>query len=78
VNPGCAPDVFSLVSTHRDGSGGVPTLGPRVSCSGVIGVVPIRLVNQFESGTSSMVLISLARNPDGVYPDVTNRLDTIS
>ena len=59
------PDVFSRVSIHFDGSGGAPTLAPRIICSGVIAVVPIRLVNQFESGTSSIVLMFFARRPDG-------------
>src|SRR5690349_15561601 len=74
VKPGCAPLVFSRTSTHFDGSGGRPTIGPRVNSSTVSERVPMRLVNQLESGTSSIVLMSCARLPDGVYPGVTNRL----
>ena len=33
VKPGWAPEVFSLISTHFDGSGGVPTLGRAMSSS---------------------------------------------
>ena len=39
--------------------------GPRVISSVVIGFEPIRLVNQLESGTSSMVLMFFARRPLG-------------
>jgi hypothetical protein len=48
--------------------------GPFVISSFVIGFEPIRLVNQLESGTSSMVLMFFARRPLGVWPAVTNRL----
>src|SRR5688500_17496163 len=78
VKPGCAPDDFSRISTHFDGSGGAPTFGPRASSSALIGREPIRLVNQLESGTSSMVLMFFARNPVGSYFAVTNRLYTSS
>ena len=65
VKPGCAPAVFSRITIHFDGSGGAPTFGPRVMSSVVIGRVPMRLVNQLESGTSSMVLMFFARRPHG-------------
>src|SRR5262245_40084856 len=68
VKPGWAPAVFSRMSVHLDGSGGAPTFGPRVSASTVMGVVPIRFVNQLESGTSSMVLMFFARIPLALYP----------
>ena len=66
MKPGWAPDVFSLMSTQRDGSGGAPRLGPRTISSTVTVVVPIRFVNQLESGTSSIVLMFFARVPDGL------------
>ena len=66
VKPGCAPEVFSRISTQFDGSGGAPTFGPRTSSSFVIGLVPMRLVNQLESGTSSIVLMFFARRPLGL------------
>src|SRR5262245_11708618 len=49
VKPGCAPEVFSLISTHFDGLGGAPIIGPRTSSSVVMARVPILLVNQLES-----------------------------
>ena len=66
VNPGCIPAAFSRMSTHRDGSGGTPTLAPRSISAALRGVVPIRFVNQLESGTSSIVLTFCARRPDGL------------
>src|SRR6185503_21227792 len=74
VKPGCEPDVFSLNNTHFDGSGGAPTTGPRLISSAVIGRVPMRLVNQLESGTSSIVLTFWARTPAGFRPGNANRL----
>ena len=66
VKPGWAPEVFSRISTHFEGSGGAPMMGPRAICSTDTGTVPMRLVNQLESGTSSMVLTFWARRPDGL------------
>ncbi len=83
LNPGWTPDVFSPINTQCDGSGGAPAIGPRAisirrdpRLSGLIG--PIRFVNQLESGTSSIELMSRARVPDGLWPAVTNRLYVIS
>src|SRR5262245_48414427 len=75
VKPGCEPDVFSLNSTHFDGSGGAPTCGPRVISSAEIGRAPMRLVNQFESGTSPIVLMFCARKPLDSRPELTNKLN---
>src|SRR5262245_28054433 len=74
VMPACAPDVFSLKMTHREGSGGAPTLGPRTTSSIVSALVPMRLVNQLESGTSSMVLTFCARSPEGLRRDTAKLL----
>jgi hypothetical protein len=52
--------------TQREGSGGAPMIGPRTSWSIVRFDVPIRLLNQLESGTSSIVLRFFARSPDGL------------
>ena len=41
-------------------------MGPRAISSAETLVVPIRLVNQLESGTSSIVLMFLARVPVGL------------
>jgi hypothetical protein len=58
---------FLRLKTQRDGSGGAPTTGPRTSSSAVSARALMRLaVNQFESGTSSMVLRFCARVPDGL------------
>jgi hypothetical protein len=46
--------------------GCAPTIGPRVSSSSDTVVVPIRFVNQFESGTSSIVLMLIAPTPVGL------------
>ena len=45
--------------THRSGAGGRSTLGPRARSSARSGMRPMRLVNQLESGTSSIVLTLL-------------------
>ena len=51
--------------THFSGAGGAPVSGPRTIRSGVTSTVPIRFVNQPESGTSSIVLTFCARVFDG-------------
>ena len=66
VMPAWPPEVFSLKMTQRDGSGGAPTLGPRTISSIVSALVPTRLVNQLESGSSSIVLTFCARRPEGL------------
>ena len=73
VNPGAYPDAFSRMITHFSGAGGGPTLGPRSSCSSGTALT-MRLVNQLESGTSSMVLMFCARVFDGARSAVTKRL----
>ena len=74
VNPGLVPADFSRSSVHFSGDGGVSELTPRASWAAVIGAAPMRLVNQLESGTSSMVLMLPARVFDGLRLAVTNRL----
>src|SRR6218665_2201791 len=71
VKPGAAPALFSRVSVHRCAAGAGPATGPRCSSSAVIGRLPIRLVNQLESGTSSTVLMLPAGVLVGFCPDVT-------
>ena len=51
--------------------------GPAEHLVGVNGCVPTRLVNQLESGTSSIVL-TLSARPTGLQPGRPNRLITAS
>ena len=61
------------MTTHFDGSGGLPTLAARISSAFAIGRVAMRFVNQLESGTSSIVLMFRARVPLASWSGVTNR-----
>src|SRR5688572_14079957 len=74
VNPGANPADFSRMITHFSGAGAGPTLGPRTISSTVTARLPIRFVNQLESGTSSTVLMLRARLFDGVRSLVTKML----
>ena len=74
VNPGAYPDDFSRMMVHFSGAGGGPALGPRTTSSTDTARLPMRLVNQLESGTSSTVLMLRARLFDGVRSLVTKRL----
>jgi hypothetical protein len=65
VNPGLVPEFFSRSRTHFSGAGPGSELGPLARRSVAIGSAPMRLVNQLESGTSSMVLMFPARVLDG-------------
>ncbi len=56
VNPAAKPLDFSRMTVHDASSGGAATFGPVTSSSADSPRVPIRLVNQLESGTSSMLL----------------------
>ena len=57
VKPGANPDRFGAMSVNGSGAGPVPARGPRAASSGDTGRERIRLVNQLESGTSSIVLM---------------------
>ena len=59
--PGFVPADFSRSTVHVSGDGGVSELAPRASCAAVMSAVPMRFVNQLESGTSSVVLTLAAR-----------------
>ena len=60
--------------THFSGAGGRPVLGPRRISSIDSSRVPMRFVNQLESGTSSIVLIFCARVFEGVRLATAKRL----
>src|SRR5689334_3207094 len=67
--PGFAPFGFPMSTSQLPSAEplGLSTLsphGPRTTSSGVIGALPIRFVNQLESGTSSM-LLTFALSPAG-------------
>ena len=70
VNPGANPDDFSRMTVQRSAAGGGPRLVPRSSSSTGSAFAPMRLVNQLESGTSSMVLMFWARVFDGLRLEV--------
>src|SRR5262249_53546339 len=74
VNPGAKPADFSRVIVHRSGLGARPVSGPRTTSSAVTRRGSTRLVNQLESGTSSIVLTLRAWTLDGLRPGVTKRL----
>ncbi len=74
MNPGLVPADFSRSSVHFCGDGGTSELTPRASWAAVIDVLPMRLVNQLESGTSSIVLTLPARVFEGLRLAFTNRL----
>src|SRR5262249_58321728 len=78
VKPGLVPADFSRSSTHFSGDGAVSELTPRAICSAVIGEAPMRLTNQLESGTSSMVLTLPAFVFDGFFEALTKRLNEYS
>ena len=59
--PGVTPCVFPPMTVSVPRAGPSPRFAPRISCSGEIAFMPIRLVNQLESGTSPSVLIFTAR-----------------
>src|SRR6187399_301718 len=65
VNPGAAPSLLARMTVNLPGAGPVPVIGPRTISAMLNGCARIRLVNQLEFGTSSMVLIFIARGlPD--------------
>jgi hypothetical protein len=62
VNPGVTPSFFPETMVHFPAAGPVAVSGPFATSATVIGrEAMMRLVNQLESGTSSMVLMLIAR-----------------
>ena len=61
VNPGITPSFLAEITVQLPGAGPVPDAGPLTSSSIVTDTAPSRFVNQFESGTSSIVLRFCAR-----------------
>ncbi len=61
VSPGVMPSFLPETIVHTPGSGPVPATGPVSTSSAVMTRVPMRFVNQLESGTSSSVLTLDAR-----------------
>ena len=61
VKPGVTPSLLPDTTVHLPGAGPLVVSGPRRTSSAVSGRTPARLVNQLESGTSSMVLMFSAR-----------------
>jgi hypothetical protein len=61
LNPGVTPSFFAATTVHVPGAGPLVVSGPFNNSSAVIARVPRRFVNQFESGTWSMVLTFRAR-----------------
>ena len=74
VKPGEKPADFARVIVHLPVAGGAPSIGPRTASSIEIGRVPMRLVNQLESGTSSTVFTLPARTFASGSPGRVNRL----
>ena len=60
VKPGVMPSLLPETTVHLPGAGPLVVSGPRRTSSTVSGRAPARLVNQLESGTSSMVLMLTA------------------
>jgi len=62
TKPTAVPPTFELRTRHGRCASGLPVrFGPTATCSGDSSPVPIRLVNQVESGTSSSAFTSAAR-----------------
>jgi hypothetical protein len=61
VMPGVTPSVLGSMIVQGPAAGPVPESGPFAASAGDHCAVPARLVNQLESGTSSMVLTFTAR-----------------
>ncbi len=75
VKPGVTPSLLPADTVHFPGAGPSPVLGPVATSSTVSGLEPrIRLLNQLESGTSSMVLMLCARRFMSGSPGLPNRL----
>jgi hypothetical protein len=62
VKPGANPACLGRTTDHLPGAGPVPASGPRTASSVDTGWARMRLVNQLESGTSSIVLMLRARD----------------
>src|SRR5688500_12003050 len=73
VKPGAKPADFSLITVHFALAGGAPGVDRWTISPAVSGCASIRLVNQLESGTSSIVLTLCARTFSGCLDAVTNR-----
>src|SRR5688572_18130475 len=78
VNPGANPVVFGLTTAHLPAAGPLPVSGPRTASSTESGRARIRLVNQLESGTSSIVLMLPAATFDALSPGRLNRFSARS
>src|SRR4051812_2120471 len=78
VNPGAKPDVFGRITVHEPLAGPLVVFGPAVSSAIDTGRAYTRLMNQLESGTSSIVLTSRARTPVAGSPGCANRLRSAS
>ena len=74
VNPGATPASFRETTLQVPGAGPLPVSGPRATSSGVRARARMRLVNQFESGTSSIVLTLRARTSGVGSPGLEKRL----
>src|SRR5512145_2641595 len=78
VNPGITPSFLAEITVQPPGAGPVPDPGPLTSSSTVTGTAPSRLVNQFESGTSSTVFTFCARTSGVWSPGQANRFSSVS
>ena len=74
VKPGANPASFGDTTFHLPAAGPSPTSGPRAISSSVTGRARMRLVNQPESGTSSIVLTFRARTSGVESPGRPKRL----
>ena len=75
MKPGVTPSLLPDASVHLPGAGPFPVFGPLATSSTLIGAPPMmRLVNQLESGTSSIVLMLIARRFMSGSPGLPNRL----
>src|SRR3954463_5678632 len=74
VKPGANPALFSRVMVQSSGLGAGLVFGPRTRSSALIFRGMIRLVNQLESGTSSIVFTLIAWTFEALRPGVANRL----
>ena len=74
VKPGVTPSLLPDAIVHLPGAGPVAVSGPLATSSTRHRLAPmIRFVNQLESGTSSIVLMLIARRFMSGSPGLPNR-----
>ena len=77
VKPGVTPSLFADTTVHLPGAGPSLVLAARATSAGVSGIRPARFTKNGPSGTSSTVLMFLARWPSTLSPGRQNRFSSV-